>query len=220
MARGSAACSGSHQLAVTYTTPKSSVSAEIEEKRSRFICYLEPVNSRAAALAFLQVLKLRYPDARHHCWAYVVGDPASASEQAFNDDGEPSGTAGKPILNVLQHRAVGNCMAVVVRYFGGIKLGAGGLVRAYSSAVSKVVDTADLEEYIAVISLSLTCGYDQESLLRRLLESEQGRVLSVEYSSSVVLAVSLSESGLDHLLQLMSDQGGGRMRVLNIESLL
>ena len=194
------------------------MSTEFEEKRSRFISYLEPVQSRAAALEFLQALKLLYPDARHHCWAYVVGDPASAAEQAFSDDGEPSGTAGKPILNVLKHRSVGDCMAVVVRYFGGIKLGAGGLVRAYSSAVSKVVDAADLAEYIAITKLRLSCDYDQESLLRRLLESERGSVLSVDYSSSVVLTVSLPESGSDSLLQLMSAQGGGRMRKLNVES--
>ncbi len=205
---------------MSYTSPHSSISIEFEEKRSRFISHLVPVQSRVAALEFLQVLKLRYPDARHHCWAYIVGDPVSAVEQAFSDDGEPSGTAGKPILNVLQHRAVGDCMAVVVRYFGGIKLGAGGLVRAYSSAASKVIDAADLVEYVAISELHLCCDYDQESLLRRLLDSEQGRVLSVEYSSFVVLKVSLPESGSVHLLQLMSAQGGGRMRELNIESLL
>jgi|TARA_B110000116_G_scaffold267996_1_gene281275 uncharacterized YigZ family protein len=205
---------------VSYTSPHSSISTEFEEKRSRFISYLVPVQSRVAALEFLQALKRRYPDARHHCWAYIVGDPASAVEQAFSDDGEPSGTAGKPILNVLQHRAVGDCMAVVVRYFGGIKLGAGGLVRAYSSAASRVVDAADLVEYVAITELHLSCDYDQESLLRRLLIRECGSVLSVDYEATVVLTVSLPESRCDTLLQLMSVQGGGRMRKLNVQSLL
>ena len=104
--------------------------AEIEIKKSRFIAHALPVSSRDDALKAVKQLKTRYPDARHHCWAYLLGDPTGAASAAMDDDGEPSGTAGRPILGVLQDRRVGDTLIVVVRYFGGIKLGASGLTRA------------------------------------------------------------------------------------------
>lgn len=187
---------------------------EFEEKRSRFVAYLEPVEGRQQALEFLESLRLLYPDARHHCWTYVVGDPACAEELAFSDDGEPGGTAGKPMLNVLQHRALGNCMAVVVRYFGGIKLGAGGLVRAYSNAVSLAVDAAELQSFVPIASLRLGCDFDQESLLRRMLESLSGEVLAVDYAVGVVLQVALPAANIRALELKLSEQGRGRMLLL------
>jgi len=196
-----------------YRVPQLQARAEFEERRSRFIAFLEPVASRSESLIFLEALKLRYPDARHHCWAYVVGDPSSASEQAFSDDGEPIGTAGKPILNVLQHRLVGNCIVVVVRYFGGIKLGAGGLVRAYSSAVNRVVEAATLIDYVVQCEQVWCCDYDQESLLRHLLESVGGDILSVCYSGRVEVKLKIPISQQSLFSNLLSDRGGGRIEL-------
>lgn len=199
---------------MSYLEPDAPAFVELEEKRSRFITFLEPVDSRSAALDFVELLRQRYPDARHHCWAYIVGDPKSATELAFNDDGEPSGTAGKPMLNVLQHREVGNCVAVVVRYFGGTKLGAGGLVRAYSGAVSAVVDSADLSVFVPRDELRLSCDYDQESHLRHLLSGLQAEVVSVQYAQAVILSVSLPASFRSELIEQLSRRGQGRMYVL------
>lgn len=199
---------------VTYLAPRAQASIEFEEKRSRFITYLQPVSSRAQALKFLESLRELYPDARHHCWVYLVGDPVCATELAFSDDGEPSGTAAKPMLNVLQHRNIGDCMAVVVRYFGGVKLGAGGLVRAYSTSISQVVDAADLKEYVPLCELCVVCDFDQESQLRRWLEPLGGQIVSVEYSSSVAVSVNLPQIQRAALVERVALQGGGRMKVV------
>lgn len=130
----------SEQHESTYAVPRFSITVEHEIKRSRFIALVEHVEDRQQAFHYIEQIKIRYPDARHHCWAYVAGPPEGATRIAFNDDGEPQGTAGKPILNVLQHHKVGEVLVVVVRYFGGIKLGTGGLVRAYSGVTQAAME--------------------------------------------------------------------------------
>lgn len=167
---------------------------ELEEKRSRFLCYLYPVTARPEALEHLKTLQCAYPDARHHCWAYLIGDPQQPVTQAFNDDGEPSGTAGKPILNVLVQRGAGNCCAVVVRYFGGIKLGAGGLVRAYGGVVSKALDHATLSLQIPKCELILEVPFSREAQIRHVLDRVDGEVLSASYGDSVTMTIELSEA--------------------------
>ncbi len=134
---------------MTFTLAEA-VEAELEIKKSRFIAHVAPVASRQAAMALLSRLRDRYPDAGHHCWAMLAGNEAAA-----NDDGEPSGTAGRPMLNVLQHKALQDVCAVVVRYFGGVKLGAGGLTRAYGQAVSLALQQASLMPVVAMARLSL-----------------------------------------------------------------
>jgi len=114
--------------------PQATAQAEIEIKKSRFIGLAKQINDREQGMLWLAKVKATYPDARHHCWAYLLGNPSCATNAGMGDDGEPSGTAGKPILNVLQHKGVGDIMLIVVRYFGGIKLGAGGLNRTYGQA--------------------------------------------------------------------------------------
>ena len=115
---------------MSYAVPAASCEQEYVVKRSRFIARVVPVNSRADVNAAVARAREDYPDARHHCWAYLLGPPGKAAGAGMSDDGEPAGTAGKPILNVLQHGHLGDVLVIVVRYFGGIKLGAGGLVRA------------------------------------------------------------------------------------------
>ncbi|CAG0912002.1 unnamed protein product, partial [Cyprideis torosa] len=114
-------------MSAAFFVPASRVEHELVVNKSRFIAWIAPASDREQAMALLDEARLAYPDARHHCWAYVLGNPSNAASAAANDDGEPAGTAGKPILNVIQHKAIGNIMVVVIRYFGGIKLGAGGL---------------------------------------------------------------------------------------------
>src|SRR6187431_3116495 len=128
----------------TYTILAAAIESTTEEKNSDFLTFLHPVTSRDEAMVHIELYRKKYPDANHVCWAYVIGNTRQPQTQAFSDDGEPSGTAGKPMLHVLTERDVGNSLAVVVRYFGGVKLGAGGLVRAYSAAVSEAVNHAEL----------------------------------------------------------------------------
>lgn len=104
---------------MAYAVPAERTRAEIEIKKSRFIAYAQQVETREQGMQWLAEIKQQYPDARHHCWAYLIGNPSCASNAGMGDDGEPSGTAGKPILNVLQHKGVMDIMVIVVRYFGG-----------------------------------------------------------------------------------------------------
>ncbi|WP_428240072.1 YigZ family protein [Gynuella sp.] len=177
-----------------YRVLSSAVSIEFEEKKSRFLGFLYPAQTREIAFSHLDTLKQTYPDARHHCWAYLFGDPNQPKTQAFNDDGEPSGTAGKPILHVLTQRGCGDTMAIVVRYFGGIKLGAGGLVRAYSSAVSQAIDQADFTERRPLIQLQLTLPFALESIVRRLIDDYDGNIQELEYSHEVTLRMQLESN--------------------------
>lgn len=164
-----------------------------EEKRSTFTAFLYPVISREEAMALLRDVRLAHPGAGHYCWAYIIGDVDQPDAAAFNDDGEPSGTAGKPMLNVLTHRDAGNCLAVVARVFGGIKLGAGGLVRAYSSAVSEALDYADWQDVVAAVEVLIEIPFAEEQRVRHLLASFSLVPAEVNYSSHVSLVVKVPE---------------------------
>ena len=125
---------------MSYYTLSDPYTATLEFKKSQFLGFGYPIDSREQLMFHVEQLRNQYPDARHVCYGYIIGDPHNTTSAGFDDDGEPGGTAGKPILNVLQHKGIGNCVVIVVRYFGGIKLGAGGLTRAYSSTAQAVVD--------------------------------------------------------------------------------
>lgn len=176
---------------MSYPIPAERGRAEIEIKKSRFIAYADFVETRVQAMTMLEELKAVYPDARHHCWAYLLGNPECASNAGMGDDGEPSGTAGKPILNVLQHKGVGDVMLVVVRYFGGIKLGAGGLTRAYSQAAQAVMENLPVQTFEAQATLQLECGFGDEQVIRHQLELLNGSIVQTEYSEHVLLTIQL-----------------------------
>ncbi|MCJ8270919.1 MAG: YigZ family protein [Psychrosphaera sp.] len=179
---------------MSYSTPKHFHQFELEIKKSRFIAWADEVTDRQQAMAFLQKAKDAYPDARHHCWAYKVGNPKSPTNAAMSDDGEPSGTAGKPILNVLQHKDVGDVMVIVIRYFGGIKLGAGGLVRAYSGATEKVMSELPIQTHITEIEKTIHVAFAKEQLMRHWLSQNSGRVVEVNYGYDVEMTVAVEES--------------------------
>lgn len=174
-----------------YLVPHAPVEQTYEVKKSRFIARIDYANNREKALRILEKSKIDYPDARHHCWAYLIGDPKAPNTIAASDDGEPSGTAGKPILNVLQHKNVGDLMLVVVRYFGGIKLGAGGLVRAYSNAAQLAMGQLATQEYNEMVTLNVSADFATEQLLRHWLTLHDGKVLSVNYTHQVNLIIEL-----------------------------
>ncbi|MCH8502758.1 MAG: YigZ family protein [Ectothiorhodospiraceae bacterium] len=187
--------------------PASELERQLEVRKSRFIARAGRVVTREQAMAFLEQSRQRYPDARHHCWAYLLGDPAAASSAAMNDDGEPGGTAGKPILNVIQHKAIGDVMVVVSRYFGGIKLGAGGLVRAYAGATDAVLAELPLDTLVPQRSLWLTLDFPQEQPLRHWAEHHAAEVLEVRYAEQVSMQLSLPTSHLQALLGFCAAHG-------------
>jgi len=180
----------------SYTVLSSAVEHRLLEKNSEFITFLQPVSDREQALHWLQHYRENYKDAAHVCWAYIIGNTRQPQTQAFSDDGEPSGTAGKPMLHVLTERELGNCLAVVVRYFGGIKLGAGGLVRAYSAAVSHAAQQARLTLVSPQSLLRIAADFALEARIRQLLAQFDATLLDVQYQQGVALTVSLAAADL------------------------
>lgn len=190
-----------------YCTPADVAQIEYEVKKSRFIARAGYAASRKRAMALLDRMRAEFPDARHHCWAYQLGNPNSAVSAAMSDDGEPSGTAGKPILNVLQHKGVGDVMVVVTRYFGGIKLGAGGLVRAYSTATQQVMDCLPVKAHEALAKVNVLCDFGVEQAVRHWLAQNRGGVDVVAYAERVTMAVSLPQDLSHHFVAFVEANG-------------
>lgn len=197
-----------------YTVLSAPVFLETEEKRSEFLTYLYPVTSREEALVWINEYKAKYTDANHVCWAYVIGNTRQPITQAFSDDGEPSGTAGKPMLHVLTERDVGNSLAIVVRYFGGIKLGAGGLVRAYSAAVSDAVNIAVLTAVIPSCQLDVSVPFSRESKVRHHLILNEGTIIDVAYSQHVTLTIEIAETKKSEFIQRLTEETAGEITII------
>ena len=174
-----------------YSVPAAPVEVSEEIKKSRFITYLEPTVGVEAAKAFVQQVKSQHPAARHHCWAFVAGPPNDSQQLGFSDDGEPAGTAGKPILGQLMGSGVGEITAVVVRYYGGIKLGTGGLVSAYGNGVRLALAQLSVIEKVPQSEFLLRCDYAQISMVESLLQQVGGSILQSDYGAAVDLRLAL-----------------------------
>ena len=180
-----------------YQILEGELSFQEEIKKSRFITYLAHIEGKQQAMDYLQSIKEQHKEARHHCWAYIAGGPKDSVQMGCSDDGEPKGTAGKPMLSLLQGTNVGEIMAVVVRYSGGIKLGTGGLVRAYSNGIQQLTARMETAEKRFYQQYQLDCDYAQMALIENLLSSVCGRIVQVEYLQSVsaVIEVDLQFTG-------------------------
>lgn len=196
---------------MSYQTLKRAVTTRLEIKKSEFIAYAYPVTSRGQAMFHVEQLREQYPDARHFCWAYIIGDPDNTTSAGFDDDGEPSGTAGRPILNVLQHKSIGNVIVIVVRYFGGIKLGAGGLTRAYAGSAQAAVDEMILNPYVPMTQIQILAEFATEAQCRYMIESLGGHIDDVSYSKQVTLTATLAKADVQNLKERLAMDG----RVLN-----
>ncbi|PJX27024.1 YigZ family protein [Psychrobacter sp. L7] len=192
---------------MSYQTLKHAVTARLEIKKSEFIAHAYPVNSREQAMFHVEQLREQYPDARHWCWAYIIGDPDNTTSAGFDDDGEPNGTAGRPILGVLQHKSIGNVIIVVVRYFGGIKLGAGGLTRAYAGSAQAAVDQMTLSPYIPMAKVQIVATFATEAQCRYVIEDLGGQVEDVAYSQQVMLTATLAQADIADLKERLAMDG-------------
>lgn len=179
-------------------------------KGSRFIGFASPVESDDAALAFVEDIKSRYPDARHWCWAYQLREQ---KRTRFNDDGEPNGSAGKPILAPIVGRDLMDAMVVVVRYFGGVKLGVGGLVRAYSQCANAVIDHAEIVEVVPKVTLHLDYGYDDTGAvagaLARLGIAEENTAYTDRVNSQLLVVPDL----VSEVCNQLTNATGGRVLI-------
>lgn len=180
--------------------------SDLTIKKSRFIGCVEAVPDRAAAQARVAQLRAEHPGAAHVCWALLAGGQSAAV-----DDGEPGGTAGRPMLDVLRHQDLEGVLATVVRYFGGVKLGAGGLVRAYTDTVAQALLTAQKVPLQKIRTLRCTVPYALEGLLRREIDAAGAVLLDVQHGSLVELRFSLPDSAADDFVSRVGDAGQGRV---------
>ena len=187
------------------------VHATLEIRKSRFIACVEPIADRASAQLRVAELRAEHPDAAHVCWALLAGGHSAAV-----DDGEPSGTAGRPMLEVLRHQQLDGVLATVVRYYGGIKLGAGGLVRAYTDAVAQALQQAEKVAPVALVQVHCELPYAHEGAARHLLAQAGGELLEVRHAGCVTLIMRLPEAALAGLQEqlLTATRGELAFRVL------
>ena len=188
-----------------YLVPTAFGEDEFIEKKSRFIGRLWPVETEEAALEKIQEMKKQHYDATHNCWAYIIKDGAVR----FSDDGEPGGTAGMPMLQVLQREGLFNCVCVVTRYFGGILLGAGGLVRAYTKGAKIAVDAAGKSMKRVWTVLYVPCPYTYYERVKLLVAECEGIIRTTDFGAEVELELLFAENMAGSFLEKLTDMTAG-----------
>lgn len=179
----------------SYRIPTKSGASEYVDKRSRFLGLVRPVGSEDEARTIIAACKKQYHDARHNCWCYLLRD----GTERYSDDGEPQGTAGMPILEMLRHENLTDCVCVVTRYFGGILLGTGGLVRAYTQGAQVAVAAAGVQRMSLYTVALIACPYNLYDIVNHLLPEYDCAVEETDYGADVTLTVTLPAGGEDRL---------------------
>ncbi|MBN1665818.1 MAG: YigZ family protein [Anaerolineales bacterium] len=200
-----------------YHIPAREARAEIEELKSRFIATLAPAFSVEAARDFIARIRQEFPDASHHVPAFVIGHGASVIAHC-NDDGEPSGTAGRPALAVLQGSGLGDAVVVITRYFGGTKLGKGGLVRAYGEAVRAVLAIAPLAEKMPTHTIMIALPYNYLERLRLLVNEYHGQIMDETFAADVTLTCRFSVPAFEPFQAALQETSHGSLQAEIIET--
>lgn len=194
-----------------YFIPTAQSEAEYIEKRSRFIGEVYPVTSEIEARAYIEAVKKKHYDARHHCWCFRL----KGGVERYSDDGEPQGTAGQPMLNVFQRERVEDVLCVVTRYFGGILLGAGGLVRAYTQAAKDALDAAGVSVVRRWVEVAVPCPYSFFEQVKRIVERDGGVLGETEYGADVIVHALLPEDKAEaftvDITELMAGDSGAQI---------
>lgn len=196
----------------SYSVPKQLKQIELEIKRSKFLCWATNADSRDKAEQFIRSLREQHPKANHVCWAYIAGDPNS-TVRSMSDDGEPSGTAGMPMLKVLQHSGLGDTVVAVVRYFGGVKLGTGGLQRAYSDAVAQVLTDLPLLQKMSKTSLTLSYDYCYDAAISRLLARYEVVDVDSSYAEKVSVTIAVASQNAESFKAELVNTTSGNVEI-------
>ena len=196
-----------------YPIPAMTHRTEQTIDRSRFVATLAHASTVDAARTFVDEVRAEFPDATHNCWAFLAGPPGSTSHVGFSDAGEPHGTAGRPMLDVLLHSGLGEVAAVVTRWYGGVKLGKGGLVRAYGGAVQHNLESLPTKLLVERVTLDLHVGYAEVEPLRRLLAVAGAEVLAEQYGADVHYRAAVPLAAEPAFRQSLADVTAGRARI-------
>jgi uncharacterized YigZ family protein len=202
-----------------YLIPAQAASFEEEIKKSVFITYLAHTPSIEAVKAFVEQIKAKHADARHNCWGFVAGRPEDSMKWGFSDDGEPSGTAGKPILAQLSGSGVGEITAVVTRYSGGIKLGTGGLVKAYGGGVQQALKLLQTIEKKITTELLLELDYGFMPIAQSLLPQFGAQEVSADYSESVKMVVEIEVRQVADFTQTIINKSAAKVQITPLDKL-
>ena len=181
-------------------------------KNSRFIVHIDHTPDIASAKAFISAIKHKYTDANHNCWAYVAGNPNDSQILGFSDDGEPIGTAGKPMLNVLMGSGLGEITAVITRYFGGIKLGTGGLARAYGGSLNHAMDQLKSAEKISKTIIEGISEYSHQALIENILSSYNVFDIEKIYQADVAWKIIIDQRDAPLVISEILDKTSGRIK--------
>lgn len=201
-----------------YLIPAQKVEVMTEIKRSRFFAHIAHSHNPDSAYEIIAQQKTRHPDARHHCWAFIASPPLSASAIRCSDDGEPSGTAGKPILSVLQYSHYGEIVCVVSRYFGGIKLGAGGLVRAYSNSTQAALEQLSVKEIVELSTIKIEFDYPFEAAIRHYLDVNNIIIKQINYQETVIFQLEIEKNQIPQLMAQARNTCKGQVKLVRVET--
>lgn len=199
----------------SFKVPSKTITVEQEIKKSRFITTVTRAPNKQSAKEFVDSVSKKYSDASHNCYAFVAGNPFSTTDIGFGDDGEVAGTAGKPMLSVLQHKKIGEIAIVVSRYFGGTKLGTGGLVRAYSNSVQQALENLPLMDCVAVTTVQITFDYQYENTVRRVLGKLEIEIADSSYTENVEMSIEVPEDRLEELNTELQNSTSGKVSIEN-----
>ena len=197
----------------SYLVPAGEGEAEYVEKRSRFIGHMWRVESEEEARARIEETRKRHYDARHNCWCYVIRE---GGVLRYSDDGEPQGTAGQPMLNVFQREEVTNVCCVVTRYFGGVLLGAGGLVRAYTQSAKDALDAAGISVVRRWVELAVECPYSFLERVKLACTAQSGIVGDIEYTAHVTVHALLPEGSVEMFQAQMTELSAGDFSAMEL----
>lgn len=186
-----------------------------EIKKSIFIASIGHANSKESAKIFIDRICQEFPDATHNCYAFAVGAPKDTAHIGQSDNGEPHGTAGKPMLNILLHADIGEVVAVVTRYFGGIKLGTGGLVKAYQGAVANAMDLLPSTDKILYAHIVLCCDYEHINLLHYHLPAFDAKIVQEEFLERITYTIELPVLQKDAFIQTFTNATNGKIQIKN-----
>ena len=198
-----------------YKTILTQAEAEIVEKKSRFIATVRPVKTEEEAKAFIEEMKKKYWNATHNVFAYQIGERNEL--QRFSDDGEPHGTAGRPMLTMLLHGGVGELSAVVTRYFGGIKLGTGGLVRAYQGMVKLGLETLPTREHMIPARVEVVLDYPHITVFRRLLPDYRATIASENFGVDATYELLLPDQNIPALETALTELTDGAVLITRLD---
>ena len=191
---------------------------ELVEKKSRFIATVRPVETEEEALAFIEEMKKKYWDARHNCYVYSIG--MNREFTRCSDDGEPSGTAGKPILDVLDKSGIANCLIIVTRYFGGTLLGTGGLIRAYSEAAKSGIEASGIMEVKKGIQAQIDADYNSFGKIQYMCMERNIIITDTEYGENVHINMIIEESEYAHFQKAVADAFAGRLEIVKNDNVI